>query len=298
MPLRFNLDNRYVAERVVVSIHEDGSVTVEHSGIEVGQGINTKIVQAVSMQLSATASLGMDAIVTLEPKSTNTYAFATPTWSSTTSEGCVLSVIEACSALNARLAPFVTPGDTWQNVIDKAVVAGVDLSAAATRNQSQGGTYWIYGACASSVELDVLTGEIQILTADIYYDGGISLNPAVDIGQVEGSFVQGLGMCLLEENVRSSTDGRLVSNGTWDYKPPSVLCIPISMNTTFIPGDNKRSANVMGSKASGEPAYMLGACPFFALKQAIYAARAELGKAEYFRLDCPATPDRAQQACM
>ncbi len=90
----------------------------------------------------------------------------------------------------------------------------------------------------------------------------------------------------------------MISNGTWDYKPPSALCIPLQMNTTLIPSENDAKGNVLGSKASGEPAYILGACPFFAVKSAIYAARAEVGNVDYFQLDCPATPDRAQQACL
>ena len=85
----------------------------------------------------------------------------------------------------------------------------------ASRLELNGSNYTVYAACCSSVELDVLTGEVQVLTADIVYDGGRSLNPVVDIGQVEGSFVQSMGFCLSEGQVWSSDDGRLLNNGTW-----------------------------------------------------------------------------------
>ena len=82
-----------------------------------------------------------------------------------------------------------------------------------SRLEINGASYYVYAACCSSVELDVLTGEVQVLTADIVYDGGRSLNPVVDIGQVEGSFVQSMGFCLSEGQVWSSDDGRLLNNG-------------------------------------------------------------------------------------
>eukprot|EP00463_Aulacantha_scolymantha_P001687 TRINITY_DN2315_c0_g1_i1.p1 TRINITY_DN2315_c0_g1~~TRINITY_DN2315_c0_g1_i1.p1 ORF type:complete len:162 (+),score=27.10 TRINITY_DN2315_c0_g1_i1:29-487(+) len=148
------------------------------------------------------------------------------------------------------------------------------------------------------VELDVLTGECTIISADIFYDCGISLNPGIDIGQVEGSYVQSAGFSLFEEQIWSSVDGRLVTNGTWEYKPPCALDIPINFNVTFIKSTNTARGAILGSKASGEPAQILGAGPFFALKMAIYAARADQDHTEYFQLDAPATPARAQRAAL
>merc|ERR1712046_183093 len=144
-------------------------------------------------------------------------------------------------------------------------------------------------AACSVVELDTLTGEYHILSTDIVYDAGTSLNPEIDLGQVEGSFVKAAGCLLTEEQTWSKQDARLISNGTWDYKPPLSLDIPIAMSISLLPTKNESKSAVMGSKASGEPAYLLAATPFFALKAAVAAAReAQSGKpVGYFRLDAP-----------
>jgi len=91
----------------------------------------------------------------------------------------------------------------------------------------------------------------------------------------------------------------MINNGTWDYKIPSARDIPISMNVTLKAGDkNDSCGNVMGSKATGEPSYITGGATFFAVKDAILAARKEAGDDGYFRLDCPASPQNVQQACL
>lgn len=148
-------------------------------------------------------------------------------------------------------------------------------------------------------EVDVLSGEVEVLRSDIFYDAGVALNPVIDIGQVEGSFVQGMGALLTEELVRDGTDHRLINNGTWDYKVPCPLDVPQVFNCTLMPNDvNTAKGAVAGSKASGEPAYLLGAAAFFAVKQAIYAARAEAQESAYFNLMAPATPAKVREACL
>lgn len=123
----------------------------------------------------------------------------------------------------ATLAPYTAAGDTWVEVVKKAAAAGADLTATGARPTGEGGVYPIACAACVVVELDVLTGETQILSSDIVYDAGTSINPAVDVGQIEGSFVQATGMLLTEGIVRSKVNGRMTNNGTWDYKPPSAL---------------------------------------------------------------------------
>jgi xanthine dehydrogenase/oxidase len=181
---------------------------------------------------------------------------------------------------------------------DAARAAGAPLTAIGTKPGGSGARYFVYTAAAVVVELDVLTGEYHTLSADIYYDCGVSLNPGIDIGQIEGSFVQAMGMVLSEQATRSKIDHRLVANGTWDYKPPTAMDIPVEMNVTLVPAVNSAPGNVLGSKASGEPAYILGLAPYFALKMAIYAARRDAGNKDYFELDVPATPERAALACL
>merc|ERR1712150_29037 len=151
-------------------------------------------------------------------------------------------------------------------------------------------------ACLSVVEIDVLTGETQIISSDLVYDAGISLNQAVDIGQVEGGFVMGLGM-VTTENVVYDTDGSLKTLGTWDYNPPCSKTIPQTFNVTFL--DNvSNPLGVLGSKATGEPPLIAGACStFFAIKSAIFAARQQQGDDEDFALDSPVNPEKVQLAC-
>jgi xanthine dehydrogenase molybdopterin-binding subunit B len=303
VPVKYHLAGDEYLENAIVSVNADGSISLDHSGLECGQGINTKAAQAAIHSLgeaSGSAVLPSFANVdTVTPKSTDHFPNCSPTWGSGTSEACVHAVSNACATIAKELKKHYTAGMTWPALTAAAAKAGAKMTGTGTfRLGINGATYYVYAAACSSVELDVLTGEVQVLTTDIVYDCGISLNPVVDIGQVEGSFVQAMGFCLSEEQVWSADDGRLLNNGTWDYKPPSAHDIPIKFNVTLLDGENKQRGNVMGSKASGECSQALGTAPFFALKQAIYAARAEVGNTDYVRLDAPATPDKVQQACM
>lgn len=110
------------------------------------------------------------------------------------------------------------------------------------------------------VEIDVLTGETEVLDAQIFFDCGKSLNPAVDVGQVEGCFIQGLGFSLVEK-IEHDSAGRLLSNGTWDYRLPTALDVPHNMEVHFLNTSNDARGNVLGSKASGEPAMVIRLAP-------------------------------------
>ena len=287
-------------EKVMLSCHSDGSVSVNSSGIEMGQGINTKVVQAVSYGLGKMfdSPLSFDSISVARTKSTSSFEGVSPTWGSGTSESCVEACLKACEDMVSKLEPYKSKGTNFQQVVAAASAAGVDLNSTGTHHLYNGGTYEVYGACCSVVELDVLTGECQILSTDIVYDCGSSLNVYIDVGQVQGCFVQGAGFCLLE-NVARGKDNRVLANGTWEYKVPQGLDIPIDFNVSLLKGSkNNAIHNVLGSKESGEPAYLLGICPFFALKQAVYAARQDVGNKDYFRMDCPASPSQVQKACL
>jgi len=205
--------------------------------------------------------------------------------------------MNACKALADKLSKY--KGKPWHEVVTTAMADGVDMTATGEHGRFEGNFgYHIYVAACASAEIDVLTGETQVLSADIVYDAGKALNPSVDIGQIEGCFVQALGFCLTEQQVFSESDGHLVNNGTWDYKVPSAQDIPIAMNVKLLPGTNTSSGNVKGSKATGEPAYCIGGVTYFAVKDAIYAARKDAGDPNYFQLDLPASPEAVQQACL
>jgi xanthine dehydrogenase/oxidase len=178
---------------------------------------------------------------------------------------------------------------------DKTVVSGIVDSF----------TGFTYSAACSEVELDVLTGEVKILSSDIVYDMGWSLNPALDIGQVEGAFVQGIGYVLTEKLVfepDGDEQGRLNTDNTWRYKPPAVSTIPLQMNTYLFPRDLASSVpdepdSLFSAKEVGEPPLVLANSVFFAVKAAIRASRLERGLDGLFKLDAPATVQEVRRAC-
>jgi len=147
------------------------------------------------------------------------------------------------------------------------------------------------------VQIDVLTGEVQVMRAEIMQDCGKSLNPAVDVGQIEGCFVTALGFCLTEQELVDPDDYHMTNNSSWRYKIPKGNQIPVEMNVTLPKSDNQTSGNVLGSKATGEASICIGAVTFFAVKDAILAARKEAGLEGHFRVDVPATADRIKEAC-
>jgi len=188
----------------------------------------------------------------------------------------------------------------WADLIMAAYNAGVNLQGAGHVDPPPApngpNNYNSYGVGCLEVELDVLTGEIQIIRSDIFFDCGISMNPAIDIGQVEGAFVQGLGLHLTEDIIYSPS-GELITNGTWEYKPPSSKDIPIQMNVTLL--KNSVNANgVLSSKAVGEPPLTMACVGLLAVQHAIAAARSNIGKSGYFELNSPATVDKIQTGCL
>ena len=151
------------------------------------------------------------------------------------------------------------------------------------------------GVCCVEAEIDALTGEMQILQTDMHIDFGTSNNPAVDIGQAEGSFVMGLGYYFTEQEIFLE-DGQQYSQGTWRYKIPSAYDIPLKMNTKLL--DNTPNPNgILNSKCSGEPIICLSSTAYFAVKNAIRAYRASNGNDEFFELPIPATVESIHQAC-
>lgn len=165
-------------------------------------------------------------------------------------------------------------------------------------------TGFTYSGACSVVEVDILTGEVKILSADIVYDMGWSLNPAIDIGQVEGAFLQGVGYLLTEKLVFQQDGpekGRLNSVNTWRYKPPAVTTIPLEMNVYLfprnIPDVPEDSNDLFSSKEIGEPPLVLSNSVFFAVKDAVRASRLERNLNGLFRMDAPATVQEVRRAC-
>jgi xanthine dehydrogenase/oxidase len=164
-----------------------------------------------------------------------------------------------------------------------------------------------YSAACSVVEVDILTGEVKILSSDIVYDMGWSMNPAIDIGQVEGAFIQGVGYLLTEKLVFEENGigkGRLNTVNTWRYKPPAATTIPLQMNVYLFPRDLKSVAgipedpnDIFSAKEVGEPPLVLANSVFFAVKAAVRASRLERKLDGLFRMDAPATVQEVRRAC-
>lgn len=292
----------------------DGTVTVTHNGCEIGQGINTKVVQTVANQLGIDISL-----IRCTSTGTDKVANGGVTGGSGTSEVVCQAAVNACKVLNERLAPFVTnttasnwavkstlkasykAKDDWVALLS-SLPSDVSLNAqgwySPTANPNQQDfQYFVYGACVSEIELLTLTGEVHVLASEIVYDCGVSLNPAVDIGQIEGGLVMGLGYFLQEHVQYDSKTADLDTIGTWEYKPPNAQDVPSVFNVTLLPNLYNKDG-ILGSKATGEPPYILANSIYFATKMAIDSSRNYATRQSYQQLACPLTVDIRQQACM
>ncbi len=151
----------------------------------------------------------------------------------------------------------------------------------------------------------MLTGEFTILRADILYDAGKSPNPAIDIGQLEGAYVQGVGFATTEELIYDDKGG-LVTDNIWSYKPPCTKTIPLDFRVKLHPVNAVRNAHealaekqaVKSAKTAGEPGLTLGLSAYFAIKRAVMDARRELtGQDDWLRMDLPATCQQIQRHC-
>ncbi|VAI22978.1 unnamed protein product [Triticum turgidum subsp. durum] len=290
-----------------VSILNDGSIAVEVGGVELGQGLYTKVKQMTAFGLrelcpDADGLLDKVRVIQADTLSLIQGSF---TGGSTTSESSCEAVRQSCAVLVERLKPIKegieaksSASAPWSALIAQAKMASVNLSAHAFWTPDPAFVKYInYGAAVSEVEVDVLTGGTTILRSDLVYDCGQSLNPAVDLGQVEGAFVQGVGF-FTNEDYATNADGLVVNDGTWTYKIPTVDTIPKQFNVELINSarDQKR---VLSSKASGEPPLLLGASVHCAMREAIRAARKEF-KANSpltFQMDVPATMADVKELC-
>ncbi|XP_074294989.1 abscisic-aldehyde oxidase-like [Silene latifolia] len=296
-----------------VSILPDGSIVVEVGGIELGQGLWTKVKQMTAFALSLVKCPGTDNLldkVRVIQADTLSMIQGGYTAGSTTSESsceavriCCNTLVERLSGLRDRLLDQFGTVD-WKTLIVQAGMQSVNLSAS---------TYYVpeftsmqylnYGAAVSEVEVNLLTGETSILRSDILYDCGQSLNPAVDLGQIEGAFVQGIGFFMLEEYL-SNPDGLVVADSTWTYKIPTIDTIPKQLNVEIM-NSGHHEKRVLSSKASGEPPLLLAASVHCAVRAAIKDARRQLASwggldgydSSLFQLSVPATMPVIKELC-
>jgi xanthine dehydrogenase large subunit len=305
----------------LVHVYTDGSVLVNHGGTEMGQGLNTKVAQVVAHELGLSMSR-VRCTATDTQKIANTSATAASTGSDLNGKAAQaaarqirerLAVFAATRwggdaedvrfagdqvTLGTQSTPFValahdaymarvqlwsdgfyaTPGLSW----DKQTLQGRPFH------------YYAYGAAVSEVLVDTLTGEWKLLRADLLHDAGSSLNPAIDIGQIEGAFIQGMGWLTMEELVWHPASGKLLTHAPSTYKIPTANDCPVDFRTRLFDRPNVQDS-IHRSKAVGEPPLLLPFSVFFAIRDAVSAAG---GHRMSPPLQAPATSEAILRAVM
>ncbi|MCP5308355.1 xanthine dehydrogenase molybdopterin binding subunit [Cognatazoarcus halotolerans] len=280
----------------LVHIYTDGSMLVNHGGAEMGQGLNTKVAQVVAMTLGVPLSR-VRATAADTSKVANTSATAASTGADLNgkaAEDAALQIRARLAALAAarfggtaeavRFADEQVSGEGWQIAFDELVKLAYEARVQLwsdgfyatpglhwNRETLTGSPffYFAYGAAVSEVAVDTLTGEWKLLRADLLHDAGNSINPAIDIGQVEGAYIQGMGWLTTEELVWNDV-GRLTTHAPSTYKIPAVADCPAVFNTRLFHNPNHVDT-IMRSKAVGEPPLLLPFSVFFAIRDAIAA---------------------------
>ncbi|CAH0625212.1 unnamed protein product [Chrysodeixis includens] len=268
----------------------DGTVIITHGAIEMGQGINTKAVQVAAYLLN----ISVDKI---KIKENNTVIAPNCNLSggSVVNQNVIVGVRRACELLLERLQPVRDQMDnpTWEELITEAYNNNVDLKTHGFTKQTEEYTHTAYGVTIAEVEIDVLTGELEILRVDLCEDVGLSVSPEIDLGQVEGAFIMGMGYWTCENLVYSKT-GELLTDRTWNYYVPLARDIPQDWRVYF--RKNSYSEDIIfGSKCVGEPPICMAVVIALAIREAIVAARTESGIPAnvWFPEDGPYTVERS-----
>ncbi|MDJ1462828.1 xanthine dehydrogenase molybdopterin binding subunit [Nitratireductor sp. GZWM139] len=303
----------------LVHVYTDGSVHLNHGGTEMGQGLHTKVAQIVAEEFQ----IDIDQVkitATTTGKVPNTSATAAS--SGTDLNG--MAAQDAARQIKNRLIAFAAeahdvpkdqvvflPGRVrignreipFVELIGEAYMARIQLSAAGfyktpkihwDRDKGQGRPfyYFAYGAACAEVSVDTLTGEYMVERVDILHETGRSLNRAIDIGQIEGGFIQGMGWLTTEELVWDGK-GRLRTHAPSTYKIPLASDRPKVFNVALADWAENAEPTVHRSKAVGEPPFMLAMCVLHALSDAVASVA---GHTVCPRLDAPATPERVLMA--
>ncbi len=303
----------------LVHIYTDGSIHLNHGGTEMGQGLFTKVAQIVAHVFDVDTEL-ISCSATRTDKVPNT----SPTAASSSTDLNGMAAKNAAEKIKDRLKMFAMAHFSiskneiqflngqvlirkkeyrFKDFIMLAHKNRISLSATGfyktpkihyDRKTGKGRPFYYYanGAAVSEVVIDTLTGEYKVTQVDICHDVGSSINPALDIGQIEGGFIQGMGWLTSEELVWDNS-GRLTTNNTASYKIPAIGDTPIRFNVELLPKSPNMEATIFHSKAVGEPPLMLAISIWSALRDAISSV------SNYRispRLDTPATPERVFKA--
>jgi xanthine dehydrogenase large subunit len=298
----------------LVHVYTDGSISVSTGGVEMGQGLTTKL------RTIAASALGVsESRIRVESTNTTRIANMSPSAASATTDLNGGATIKAMNDIRGRLFELVAPALnvdpsevdlvdgqvlargkktdwTWEKLVSHAYLSRVALSAHAfyatpdihfdkTTEKGSPFSYHVFGTAAFKVTIDVLRGRYTIDSARVVHDLGRPLNELVDLGQVEGGLAQGLGWMTMEE-LEYGDDGRLLSHALSTYKAPDGYSMPSDLQVRFLEDENP--SGPYGSKAVGEPPLMYGIGVYFALRDALRAAAPK----RKFRYHAPMTPER------
>ena len=249
-PLKFGISfnvAHFNQAGALVHIYTDGSILVNHGGTEMGQGLNTKVAQVVAHELGV-AFEKVRVTATDTSKVANTSATAASTGAD----------------LNGKAAQ-----DAARQLRERLAACAVRLHGGSEADVRFGND--CVQVNGQSMAIDTLTGEWKLLRADVLHDVGRSLNPAVDVGQVEGAFIQGMGWLTTEELVWHPQSGKLMTHAPSTYKIPTANDCPPVFNVRLFEGENYEDS-IHRSKAVGEPPLLLPFSVFFAIRDAVSAA--------------------------
>jgi xanthine dehydrogenase large subunit len=319
-PLKFGISfnvKHFNQAGALVHVYNDGSILVNHGGTEMGQGLNTKVAQVVAHELGVSFE-SVRVTATDTQKVANTSATAASTGADLNGKAAqdaarqIRERLAACAAslyggdaADVRFANDLVQvngrGIAFCALVAQAYTERVQLwsdgfyatpGLSWDRDTMKGHPfyYFAYGAAVSEVVVDTLTGEWKLLRADILQDAGKSLNPAIDIGQIEGAFIQGMGWLTMEELVWHPQSGRLSTHAPSTYKIPTANDCPPVFNVRMFRGQNAEDS-IHRSKAVGEPPLLLPFSVFFAIRDAISAVGED-------RIDPPLTAPATSEAIL
>ena len=322
MPIKFGISFNLPTLNqagALVHVYSDGSVHLNHGGTEMGQGLFVKIAQVVAHAFQ----IDLDTI-RVSATSTGKVPNTSPTAASSGSDLNGMAALNAAQQIKARMTDvaaehFEVSAEEIEFSANRIFVGNRSLSfgelaflcwqkrvsLSATGFYKTPGLHWdsvtntgkpfyyfSYGAAATEVAIDTLTGESRVLRAEIVQDVGLSLNPAIDLGQIEGAFMQGMGWLTTEE-LWWDAKGSLRTHGPSTYKIPGSRDVPPIFNVRILPDSPNKEPTVMRSKAIGEPPLMLALSVWLAIRDAV----ASLADYRYLpKLDAPATPERILMA--
>ncbi len=302
--------------RALVHVYSDGTVGVSTGAVEMGQGVNSKMLQVAASCFGISPSR-----IKLESTNTTRVANTSPSAASSTADLNGKALFNACNQVKERLFSFIKTELTdnedeiieikdevvyindeasifnWKNLIQQAFMKRINLSAKGhyatpyinfdkTIEKGHPFAYHVYGTALTIVTVDCLRGTYEIDVVKVVHDFGSSMNRAVDLGQCEGGIVQGIGWMTMEEVVYNE-EGRLLSNALSTYKIPDIYSAPKNIEVKFLNTDGNEFA-IFKSKAVGEPPLMYGIGAFFAIRNAVLA----FNPSSAISYSAPITPEK------